>query len=84
MAEVVVDPNEPPEKAEEDAAAIVKAEEEKEKAETEVKLEHPRVPVIRVRLDEHVADVTVEDLVRLLSLSLSLGAPADFVCWDRR
>lgn len=35
--------------------------------ETKVKIEHPRVPVIRVRLDEHVADVNVEDMVRPLS-----------------
>lgn len=69
IVERVVDPNEPPEKAEEDAAAILKAEEERRKDEKEVKREHPRVPVIRVRLDEHVADVTVEDLVRPLSLS---------------
>lgn len=32
-----------------------------------VKIEHPRVPVIRVRLDEHVADVNVEDMVRSIS-----------------
>lgn len=39
------------------------------------KVEAPRVPVIRVRLDDHFADVTVEDLVRCLFPPLLLPPP---------
>ncbi|KAL8281150.1 hypothetical protein RQP46_006508 [Phenoliferia psychrophenolica] len=62
VAMVDPDPNESPEKAEMELAAKAKALEAGEAAVVESKLEHPRVPVIRVRLDDHVADVTVEDL----------------------
>ncbi|KAK4694158.1 hypothetical protein P7C70_g8785, partial [Phenoliferia sp. Uapishka_3] len=60
--ELELDPNEPPEKAEMELEAQKEKIEEMKKEEVEQKLERPRVPVIRVRLDDYVADVTVEDL----------------------
>ena len=61
--EVEPDPLEPAEKAEQELAQAAKEEEAKQTAEKEEAIKRPRVPVIRVRLDEHVADVVVETLV---------------------
>ncbi|KAM0752401.1 Endoribonuclease YSH1 [Meredithblackwellia eburnea MCA 4105] len=59
---IEVDVNEVPEKAEMELAAK-EAEVEREKVEqVKIMLKHPRVPVVRVKLDDNVADVTVEDL----------------------
>ncbi|GAA5999893.1 hypothetical protein JCM10207_005959 [Rhodosporidiobolus poonsookiae] len=56
-------PTEPAEKVE-DAANAARAEvEEVKQEELAQEKEHPKVPVIRVKLDEHWADVRVEDLV---------------------
>lgn len=76
-APVVVDSNESPEKAEMELAAKADEAALAKKEEVEVKLEHPRVPVIRVRLDDHVADVTVENLVSLAFRCAVLGSSAD-------
>ncbi|GJN90878.1 hypothetical protein Rhopal_003892-T1 [Rhodotorula paludigena] len=54
-------PTEPAEKVE-DAAAAAAAEAKKEKNEAQAQADRPRAPVIRVKLDEHCADVRVEDL----------------------
>ncbi|BGP16640.1 hypothetical protein JCM10213_000444 [Rhodosporidiobolus nylandii] len=53
---------EPAEKVEDAAAEKVKEQEEEQEKKLEEEEKHPRVPVIRVKLDEHWADVRVEDL----------------------
>lgn len=63
VADVPLDPNEPAEKAEEELQAYVDDVVKQEHAAAEAQIAQPRVPVIRVRLDQHVADVTVENLV---------------------
>jgi cleavage and polyadenylation specificity factor subunit 3 len=60
---IQIDPAQPPETAEDiQREEVQNLERERVKLE-EIALEHPRVPVIRVHLDEYFADVTVETLV---------------------
>ncbi|GAA5865687.1 hypothetical protein JCM8547_002750 [Rhodosporidiobolus lusitaniae] len=59
---VDVPPSEPAEKAEDAAAEAKEVEEEKKEEALKEEKKSPQVPVIRVRLDEHWADVRVEDL----------------------
>lgn len=86
---VVLDPNEPAELAEDELkkkVEEVKAEKEQEQQQ-QLEQEDPetskqsaqaaRVPIIRVKLDEHVADVRVENLVRFMLRIASLG-PSPF------
>lgn len=72
-AEEAVDPNplEPAEKAEQELAEAAREQEGKELREKEELIKRPRVPVIRIRLDEHVADVVVESLVSRLGVLLT-------------
>ncbi|ORY84136.1 Endoribonuclease YSH1 [Leucosporidium creatinivorum] len=61
-AEIDPNPLEPAEKAEQELAEAAEEEQTKERLEKEERIRKPRVPVIRVRLDDYVADVVVESL----------------------
>lgn len=70
-AGAAVDPSplEPAEKAEQELAEAAEEEQTKERLKKEERIRQPRVPVIRVRLDDYVADVVVESLVSTFFLS---------------
>ncbi|GAA5893867.1 cleavage polyadenylation factor subunit YSH1 [Sporobolomyces salmoneus] len=57
-----IDPHEPAEKSEQEAAKIEEAIAEERAKEIEEEKKSPRAPVIRVKLDEHFADVDIENL----------------------
>ncbi|GAA5947956.1 hypothetical protein JCM3765_007045 [Sporobolomyces pararoseus] len=57
-----IDPSEPAEKSEQEAAKIEEAAAEQRAKEIEQEKKNPRAPVIRVKLDEHFADVDIENL----------------------
>ncbi|BGP02412.1 Endoribonuclease YSH1 [Rhodotorula toruloides ATCC 204091] len=59
---VEADESEPAEKVEDKAEAEAEREAAKERKRLEDERQRPRAPVIRVKLDEHWADVKVEDL----------------------
>lgn len=59
-----IDASEPAEKSEQEAVKIEAAAAEERANEIERERKHPRAPVIRVKLDEHFADVDIESLVR--------------------
>ncbi|GAA5844005.1 hypothetical protein JCM3766R1_004042 [Sporobolomyces carnicolor] len=58
-----IDASEPAEKSEQEAVKIEAAAAEERANEIERERKHPRAPVIRVKLDEHFADVDIESLV---------------------
>lgn len=58
-----IDPKEPAEKSEQEAAEIAEAKAEAQAKEVEREKKNPRAPVIRVKLDDHFADVEIENLV---------------------
>ncbi|GAA5967794.1 hypothetical protein JCM11641_005767 [Rhodosporidiobolus odoratus] len=60
--QVDVAPTEPAEKVEDKAAEAVQEAEEKKVEQLKEEEDQPKAPVIRVKLDEHWADVRVEDL----------------------
>ena len=62
-----IDASEPAEKSEQEAVKIEAAAAEERANEIERERKHPRAPVIRVKLDEHFADVNIESLVRFFS-----------------
>ncbi|GAA5989011.1 hypothetical protein JCM5350_001749 [Sporobolomyces pararoseus] len=57
-----IDPKEPAEKSEQEAAKIEEAAAEQRAKEIEQEKRNPHAPVIRVKLDEHFADVDIENL----------------------
>ncbi|GAA5874775.1 hypothetical protein JCM16303_002978 [Sporobolomyces ruberrimus] len=57
-----IDPKEPAEKSEQEAAEIAEAKAEAQAKEVEREKKNPRAPVIRVKLDDHFADVEIENL----------------------
>lgn len=72
-AEVDPNPLEPAEKAEQELAEAAEEEQNKERLEKEERIRKPRVPVIRVKLDDYVADVMVESLVSFLCPLISIS-----------
>lgn len=63
---VEADESEPAEEVEDKAEAEAERKAAEERQQLEEERQRPKAPVIRVKLDEHWADVKVEDLVRLL------------------